>query len=160
MSKNPQNINDLAGATLGAIVGCSATFIAAIIVGLVFAWKIALVALGMLINSHYQELTSPSEATSPLLLSVGYIRLRVVVMKDQTNRKAHEESAQVACEAAGTIRTVASLTREDDCCRIYGMSLEEPLRRSNRTAVWTNALYAMSQAMIFFIVALVSWYGK
>jgi ABC-type multidrug transport system fused ATPase/permease subunit len=68
-------------------------------------------------------------------------------MKDQVNKAAHEESAQVACEAAGAIRTVASLTREDDCIRIYSKSLEEPLRRSNRTAFWSNMLFAISQAI-------------
>jgi ATP-binding cassette, subfamily B (MDR/TAP), member 1 len=68
-------------------------------------------------------------------------------MKDQINKKAHEQSAQVACEAAGAIRTVASLTREDDCSRIYSESLEEPLRRSNRSAIWSNTLFAISQAV-------------
>jgi len=113
----------------------------------------------------------------PLVISTGYIRLvsvefviyemellisvqRVVVLKDQVNKKAHEDSAQLACEAAGAIRTVASLTREDDCCRLYSESLEEPLQRSNRNALWSNGLYAISQAMVFFVIALVFWYGS
>jgi ATP-binding cassette subfamily B (MDR/TAP) protein 1 len=37
--------------------------------------------------------------------------------------------------------------------------LEEPLRQSNRTAIWSNFLYALSQSMIFFVIALVFWYG-
>ena len=94
------------------------------------------------------------------MVSVGYIRLRIVVLKDQANRKSHEESAQLACEAAGSIRTVASLTREDDCCRLYSLSLEEPLRKSSKNAIWSNALYALSQSMSFFVIALVFWYGQ
>jgi ABC-type bacteriocin/lantibiotic exporter with double-glycine peptidase domain len=84
---------------------------------------------------------------------------RVVVLKDQANKKAYEASAQLACEAAGAIRTVASLTREDDCLRIYSLSLEEPLRKSNRTALWSNAIYALSQSMSLYVIALVFWYG-
>lgn len=82
------------------------------------------------------------------------------MLKDQRNKKAHEDSAQLACEAAGAIRTVASLTREQDCCDIYSRSLEEPLRISNRTALWSNLVYALSQSMMFYVIALVFWYGS
>lgn len=60
-----------------------------------------------------------------LLVSADYIRLRLVagVLKDESNKKAHEASAKLVCEAAGAIRTVASLAREDDCCRLYSESL-------------------------------------
>ena len=76
------------------------------------------------------------------------------------NRKAHHSSAQLACEAAGAIRTVASLTREDDCCRLYSKSLEEPFLNSNRTALSSNLLFAISQSMSFWVIALVFWYGS
>jgi hypothetical protein len=59
----------------------------------------------------------------PLTLSTGIVRLKVVNLKDQKVRGAHEHSAQTACEAAAAIRTVASLTREDDACRAYSHSL-------------------------------------
>jgi ATP-binding cassette subfamily B (MDR/TAP) protein 1 len=115
-------------------------------------------------------------ACTPLLVSIGYIRLvghqshpgwldsyitqRVVVLKDQTNKSAHEGSAQLACEAAGSIRTVASLTREDDCCDLYSQSLEIPLQHSKTTAMWSGLLYSFSQSMAFFVIALVFWYGS
>ena len=136
-----------------------ATLIAGSILGLVFIWKVGLVGI----------------ACIPLLISPGYIRLvcsdvyiecdspffsqRVVVLKDQTNKKAHAESAKLASEAAGSIRTVAALTREDDCLRIYSENLEEPLRKSNRSAIWSNLLYAFTQAQVFWVIALVFWWG-
>ena len=84
---------------------------------------------------------------------------QVVVLKDQVNKKAHAESARLACEAAGSIRTVASLTREADCLALYSQSLEKPLTRSNRTALWANLLFAFSQSLVFGVIALVFWYG-
>ncbi|KAJ3566036.1 hypothetical protein NP233_g7253 [Leucocoprinus birnbaumii] len=144
LSDNPQKINGLAGVTLGAIVQSIATVISGSILGLAFVWKLALVGM----------------ACTPLLVSTGYIRLRVVVLKDQRNKKAHEESAQLACEAAGAIRTVASLTREEDCLRLYSESLELPLQRSNRNAIWSNALYSFSQAQVFFVISLIFWFGS
>ncbi|KAF5337589.1 hypothetical protein D9611_014801 [Ephemerocybe angulata] len=139
-----QDINGLAGVTLGAIVQSVATVLAGSVLGLAFIWKLALVGI----------------ACTPVVISTGYIRLRVVVLKDQANKKAHEESAQLACEAAGSIRTVASLTREADCLRLYSESLDVPLKKSNRTAIWSNGLYSLSQAMVFFVIALVFWYGS
>ena len=99
-------------------------------------------------------------ACFPLLLSAGYIRLRVVVLKDQANKKSHASSAQLACEAAGAIRTVASLGREEDCCRQYSASLQDPLRRAHKTGTLSNLIYALSQSMGFFVLALIFWYGS
>lgn len=111
---------------------------------MIFAWRIGLVGF----------------ACMPLLVTAGYIRLRVVVLKDQANKKEHAASAQLACEAAASIRTVAALTREEDCCNLYSKSLEEPLRKSNRSAIFSNGLYSISQSMIFFAIALVFWWGS
>ncbi|KIL58420.1 hypothetical protein M378DRAFT_27545 [Amanita muscaria Koide BX008] len=144
LSDNPQKVNGLAGLTLAAIIMSLSTVITGAVIGLALVWRIAIVGV----------------ACMPVIIATGYIRLRVVVLKDQFNKKAHEESAQVACEAAGAMRTVASLTREDDCCNVYSLSLEKPLRKSNRTAMWSNALFALSQCLAFFVIALVFWYGS
>ncbi|KAF8650034.1 hypothetical protein AX16_005451 [Volvariella volvacea WC 439] len=125
LSENPQKKYDLAGITLGAIVQSIATLVCGCILGLVFIWKVGLVGM----------------ACAPLLVSIGYIRLQVVTLKDRANRRAHEESAQVACEAASA-----------------NESLEGPLRRSNRTAMWSGALFSFSQSVNFFSIALVFWY--
>ncbi|KAI0774757.1 ABC transporter type 1, transmembrane domain-containing protein [Trametes elegans] len=85
---------------------------------------------------------------------------RVVVLKDDQNKHAHQTSAHLACEAAGAIHTIASLTREEDCYRLYSAYLDEPLRRSNRAAIYSNGIFALSQAMTFFVVALVFLYGS
>ena len=113
----------------------------------------------------------------PFVISTGYVRLvriyhypfhgpcltrktwHVVMLKDQVNRKVHRGSARLACEAAGAIWTVDCLTwQEEDCLKVYSQSLEEPLRRSNRSAVWTNSLLSISQSLMFFVIALVFWY--
>jgi ATP-binding cassette subfamily B (MDR/TAP) protein 1 len=49
LSENPQKVNGLAGVTLGAIVQAFATVIAGSIVGLIWIWKLALVAIGAII---------------------------------------------------------------------------------------------------------------
>ncbi|KAG8754579.1 GTPase-activating protein [Serendipita sp. 396] len=144
LAQNPENISGLAGVTLGAIVQAIFTIVGGSIIGLVYGWKLALVGI----------------ACIPFVISAGYIALRVVVMKDQTNKASHEESAHLACEAAGSIRTVASLTREDDCLRIYSESLEKPLQYANHSAFRSTLWFALSQSCAFYVIALVFWYGS
>ncbi|BGP31976.1 hypothetical protein JCM10296v2_003755 [Rhodotorula toruloides] len=149
--KLTNQISDLAtkifglfGVTQGVIIQSVFTLISGAIIGLIYSWRVALVGI----------------ACMPLTLSAGIVRLKVVVLKDQKNKKSHEGSAQMACEAAASIRTVASLTREADCTAIYSRQLEEPMRVSNRIAIYSNALYSLSQALSFFVIGLIFWFGS
>lgn len=82
---------------------------------------------------------------------LDYFGQRVVVLKDVANKASYESSAQVACEAAGAIRTVASLTREADCSQIYSESLQEPILRSRRSMIGSSLLFAISQSVSYVI---------
>ena len=113
------------------------------LIGLAFGPKLALVAI----------------ATIPFVVSSGYVRLRVVMLKDERDKVAHNDSAQMACEAVALIRTVASLTAEEDCCRRYADILREPLRRSFRSNSLNSGLYALSTSFSYWGIALVFWYG-
>ncbi|KIM25827.1 hypothetical protein M408DRAFT_204802 [Serendipita vermifera MAFF 305830] len=144
LSQNPERISGLGGVTLGAMLESSVTVIGGSVIGLCYGWKLALVGIVCI----------------PFVISAGYVRLRVVVLKDQVNKSAHADSAQLACEAAGAIKTVASLTREDDCLRLYSQSLEGPLKVSNRSAFTSTFWYALSQSLVFLVIALVFWYGS
>ncbi|GAA5851199.1 hypothetical protein JCM8547_004164 [Rhodosporidiobolus lusitaniae] len=134
----------LFGQTQGVIIQSLFTLVAGAIIGLCYSWKIALVGI----------------ACMPLTLSAGIVRLKVVVLKDQKNKKSHERSSQMACEAAGAIRTVSSLTREDECFQIYSEQLDEPMRVSNRIAIYSNAFYSLTVSLSFFVIALIFWFGS
>ncbi|KAF7355943.1 hypothetical protein MVEN_00923500 [Mycena venus] len=144
LSDHPQKVKGLIGITLGAIVECLATLATGWIVGLIFAWKLGLVSI----------------ACSPLLFFTGYIRLRVIVLKDKAVKESHADSAQVACEAAASIRTVAALTGEEFCCSRYSDSLLKPLQDAKRAALRSSLLYALSQTTVYWVIALVFWYGS
>ena len=112
-------------------------------------------------HNHWLHSCGRLFKTVPVLGSVQSHRFqRVVVLKDQRDKKAHEESAQLACEAAGAIRTVASLTRENDCLELYSKTLEKPRRESSRTAIWSNLLFSLSQSFPFYAFSLSFWYGS
>ena len=63
----------------------------------------------------------------------------------QKTKKAYENSAQIACEGAGNIRTVAALTREEDLWNIYHGMLDEPMRQGLNNAFYASIAYAFAQ---------------
>ncbi|WOO85368.1 Sophorolipid transporter [Vanrija pseudolonga] len=143
IADQPQKVQGLFGVTLGSILQAFVTLVGGAIVGLAYAPLLSLIGI----------------ACVPLIVGSGYIRLRVVVLKDEQTKKWHASSSQMASEAAASVRTVASLTREDDVEKIYGEALQEPMRISNRTAFRSQALYAASQGIVFLVIALVFYIG-
>lgn len=143
LSDQPQKVQGLMGVTLGSIIQSIATLVGGCIIGLCYGPLLALIGI----------------ACIPLVISTGYIRLRVVVLKEEKNKKWNAASAQLASEAAGAVRTVASLTREADVDRIYSEALQVPFNISNKSAVWSQALYAGSQGISFLVIALVFYIG-
>ncbi|TYJ55629.1 hypothetical protein B9479_003661 [Cryptococcus floricola] len=139
LADQPQKVQGLFGPTLGTIVQSCTTLIGGCIIGLCYGPLLALIGV----------------ACVPLLVSGGWLRLKVVVLKDQRMKKLHAASAHLASEAAGAVRTVASLTREDDVGRIYSDALLEPMKVNFKTSIYSQALYAASQGMTFLIIALV-----
>jgi ABC-type bacteriocin/lantibiotic exporter with double-glycine peptidase domain len=83
LADNAQKISGLAGTTLGTIIQSLATIVAGAIIGLIYGWKLSLIGI----------------ACIPLIICAGYIRLRLVVLKDQNNKADHEESAQCVLSA-------------------------------------------------------------
>lgn len=144
LADNAQKINGLVGVTLGTIMQSLATLLVGFVIALAYGWKLALVCI----------------ACTPLTLSAGFVRLKLVVLKDAKIKKAHEGSAQRACEAAAAIRTVQSLTREEDCLAIYKQELVEPGKITHKAAFLSNLLFAISQALSLAVIALGFWYGS
>ncbi|TIB58011.1 hypothetical protein E3P78_04062, partial [Wallemia ichthyophaga] len=144
LSSNAQKVQGLAGVTAGTICQSIATLICGIAVGIGFNWRLGLIAM----------------ACIPFTISAGITRLRIVVLKDKRVKKAYEDSSQFACEAAGSIRTVASLTREDQITKYYHDALESPYQESVKSGVWASALFALGQTLTFWVLALIFWYGS
>ena len=73
--------------------------------------------------------------------------------------KAYQDSASLACEAVSAIATVASLTREQDVWEAYQAALEAQIKKSLQSILQTSLLYAASQSLGLFCMALGFWYG-
>ncbi|KAJ5584031.1 ABC multidrug transporter mdr1 [Penicillium hispanicum] len=143
LSTETKHLSGVSGQTLGTILMTSTTLIAAIVVSLSFGWKLALVCISVV----------------PVLLACGFYRFYMLAAFQQRSKAAYESSASYACEATSAIRTVASLTRESDVWDAYHSQLEAQARQSLISVLYSSVLYAASQALVFFCVALGFWYG-
>ncbi|KAF5873575.1 putative leptomycin b resistance protein pmd1 protein [Botrytis fragariae] len=143
LSTETTHVAGLSGVTLGTLLTVTTTLIAACALSLAIAWKLALVCI----------------ATIPVLLGCGFFRFWLLARFQQRAKKAYEKSASYACEATGAIRTVASLTREEDVLAHYTDSLKAQEQSSLRSILKSSLLYAASQSLMFLCVALGFWYG-
>ncbi|TIC04401.1 P-loop containing nucleoside triphosphate hydrolase protein [Wallemia mellicola] len=143
LADNARKVQGLAGLSSGSVMQCLWTVIIGVAVALGYSWKLGLVGT----------------ACIPLTFAAGLTELKVVTLKDKYNRKAYEESANMACEASGAIRTVAALTREDSVLAYYDNLLLKPYTTSIKSGVWRSAAYALGQALSFGCIALVFYVG-
>jgi len=143
LSTQTTHVAGLSGVTLGTLLTVITTLVAAIAVSTAIGWKLALVCT----------------ATIPVLLGCGFFRFWMLAQFQQRAKKAYETSASFACEATSAIRTVASLTREEDVLKIYVDSIEAQSKKSLNSVLKSSILYAASQSLMFACVALGFWYG-
>ncbi|EON66022.1 ATP-binding cassette, subfamily B (MDR/TAP), member 1 [Coniosporium apollinis CBS 100218] len=143
LSTETTKIEGLSGVTLGTLLIVTTTLVAAIAISLAIGWKLALVCI----------------ATIPVLLACGFFRFWMLARFETRSKKAYANSASYACEATSAIRTVASLTREDDVYQQYHAKLVAQRQKSLRSILRSSILYAASQSLMFLCMALGFWYG-
>lgn len=141
LSTETTHVAGLSGVTLGTILTVLTTLIAAIVLSLIIAWKLALVCI----------------AAVPVLLGCGFFRFWLLAQFQRRAKKAYEKSASYACEATSAIRTVASLTREEDVLAHYIEALNSQAKRSLQSVLKSSLLYAASQSLMFACIALGFW---
>lgn len=143
LSTETTHVAGLSGSTLGTLLMVSSTLVSACALALALGWKLALVCI----------------ATMPVVISCGFLRFWMLAHYQRRSKQAYSSSASFASEAITSIRTVASLTREDDVLRQYKESLAAQQRESLKSVLRSSTLYAASQSLMFLAFALGFWYG-
>ncbi|RHZ65785.1 hypothetical protein Glove_311g54 [Diversispora epigaea] len=143
LSVDAAHVNGLAGITFGTLLQVITTVVLGFIIGLAVGWKLTLVCAVCI----------------PLLIGSGAIRMKMLNGFQGKTKRAYEESAQIACEGAGNIRTVAALTREEDLWNIYHKKLDEPMKQGYNNAFFASISFAFAQCIIFLTNGLTFWYG-
>ncbi|PLB53865.1 P-loop containing nucleoside triphosphate hydrolase protein [Aspergillus steynii IBT 23096] len=143
LSAETKQLAGISGVTLGTILIVSVNLVASLTVAVIMGWKLGLVCISAV----------------PVLLGCGFIRVWMLDRFQRRAKSAYQKSASSACEAASAIRTVASLTMESQVLQSYQLQLQDQIKKDILPILKSSLLYASSQALPFFCMALGFWYG-
>ncbi|KAK9236108.1 P-loop containing nucleoside triphosphate hydrolase protein [Lipomyces kononenkoae] len=143
LARDAQSIESIGGATANKLVESVVTSFGGFIFCIAFGYKLGLVLVTGL----------------PVMLLVGFYRVRFMTAFAETTKGHHTKSSNYACEATSSIRTVASLTREEEVLESYRKTLATIIRGNRRANIRSAALVALGRGIQYYIMALAFFYG-
>ncbi len=134
----------LSGSVIGTLFSITVNLIAAIVLTHIIAWRIALVCLALV----------------PLLLGAGLMELRVLGKFEERHENAYTKSVDIGTEAISSIKTVASLSLEEETLNTYRRSLKGPRKELFKVTVQASLWQATTYFLGNCVNALAYWWGS
>uniref|UniRef100_A0A672TW29 ATP binding cassette subfamily B member 5 n=1 Tax=Strigops habroptila TaxID=2489341 RepID=A0A672TW29_STRHB len=120
-----------------------ATFVAGIIIGFIYGWKLTLVILSV----------------SPLLAASAAVWSSLLASLTAKELSAYAKAGAVAEEILTAIRTVVAFNGQQKALAKYDANLEVAKSVGLKKSITTNTSLGVSQFLIFGSYALAFWYG-
>lgn len=111
--------------------------------GLVIAWKLAIVMI----------------AVQPLIIACFYTRRVLLKSMSRKAIKAQDESSKLAAEAVSNLRTITAFSSQDRILKMLEKAQEGPRRESIRQSWYAGIGLGFSQSLTSCTWALDFWYG-
>ncbi|XP_068319430.1 ABC transporter B family member 9-like [Pyrus communis] len=143
LSTDASVITSLVGDALALIVQNIATIMVGFIIGFTANWKLALIVL----------------VISPVIILQGTLQAKFLRGFSADAKLMYEEASQVANDAIGSIRTVASFCSEKKVMEAYEKKCEGPLKQGVRLGVVSGFGFGFSFFIMFCTNALVFYIG-
>ncbi|XP_042479661.1 ABC transporter B family member 9-like [Macadamia integrifolia] len=151
LSVDASNVRGLVGDTLALIVQNIAALVAGLGIAFSANWLLATIILVLF----------------PMLGLQGYAQTKVLKGFSGDAKAMYEEASQVANDAVGGIRTVASFCAEEKVIDLYKQKCEAPVKQGVRIGVVSGAGYGFSffalyctNALCFYVGALLIEHRK
>ncbi|KAK4733129.1 hypothetical protein R3W88_007390 [Solanum pinnatisectum] len=133
LSSDASTIRNLVGDALATIVQNISTVVTGMVIALIANWILALIMLAIM----------------PLIALQGIIQIKLLQESNAEVKVANEEASQVANDAIGSIRTVASFCAEEKVMEMYQRKSEAPLKRGAKMDLLVGLVFfALSMASI------------
>jgi ATP-binding cassette subfamily B (MDR/TAP) protein 1 len=133
----------LSGSVIATLFSITVNLIGSIILTHIIAWRIALVCLSLV----------------PLLLGAGIMELRVLGKFEERHENAYTKSVDIGVESITSIKTVASLSLEEETLRTYRRSLKGPRKETLKVTLQASVWQAMTYFLGNLVNALAYWWG-
>ncbi|CAK7350307.1 unnamed protein product, partial [Dovyalis caffra] len=151
LSTDASTIRRLVGDSLSLIVQNISTVLSALIIAFAANWMLSLIIV----------------AISPLLFVQGYIQAKFMKGFSADAKMMYEQASQVANDAVGSIRTVASFCAEKKVMELYQKKCEGPTKQGVRLGFVSGTGFGLSffilyctNAFCFYIGAILVEHGK
>ncbi|KAI4873021.1 hypothetical protein NFI96_023271 [Prochilodus magdalenae] len=136
-------INDGLGDKICIFVQFFCRFLAGIIIGFIFGWKLTLVIMSV----------------SPLLAGSAAVWSKILATLTSKELSAYAKAGAVAEEILVAIRTVVAFNGQKKAVEKYEANLVEAKNFGVKKAITTNVSMGITQFFIFATYALAFWYG-
>ncbi|RDX62091.1 ABC transporter B family member 11, partial [Mucuna pruriens] len=137
LSSDAAAVRALVGDALGLLVQNIATAIGGLVIAFLASWQLALIVL----------------ALAPLLALNGYLQFKFLKGFSTDAKKLYEEASQVANDAVGSIRTVASFCAEKKVMELYQKKCEGPIKTGIRRGIISGISYGVSFFLLYAVYA-------
>ncbi|XP_017179337.1 ABC transporter B family member 11-like [Malus domestica] len=137
LSADAASVRTLVGDALAEIVNSIATGIAGLIIAFIASWQLALIVLALI----------------PLIGFGGYVQAKFMRGFSGDAKMKYEEASQVANDAVGSIRTVASFCAEKKVMELYRRKCEGPRAEGKRQGVISGIGFGVSYFFLFCVYA-------
>ncbi|KAI3855241.1 hypothetical protein MKX03_026099 [Papaver bracteatum] len=143
LAKDASVVRSLVGDRMALLVQAFSAVIIACTMGLVIAWKLAIVMI----------------AVQPLIIVCFY--LRRVLLKAMSGKaiKSQDESSKLAGEAVSNLRTVTAFSSQSRILEMFDRAQDGPRRESIRQSWFAGIGLGTSMALMTCTWALDFWYG-
>ncbi|KAG1327604.1 ABC transporter B family member 11 [Cocos nucifera] len=143
LSADAAAVRSLVGDALGLLSQNAATFIAGLVIAVAACWQLALLIVALV----------------PVIMVNGWIQMKFMKGLDADLKMKYEEASQVASDAVGSIRTVASFTAEDKVLELYRKKCEGPKNIVTRQGLISGVGFGLSYVLLFCVYATSFYVG-
>ncbi|KAM5561877.1 ABC transporter B family member 4 [Rosa sericea] len=137
LSANAATVRSLVGDALAQLIGNIASAVAGLVIAFVACWQLAFIVLVLF----------------PLIGVTGYMELKFIKGFSADSKMMYEEASQVATDAVGSIRTVASFCAEEKVVQQYNTKCEGPMRTGIRQGIISGMGFGLSFFLMFSVYA-------
>ncbi|XP_004304810.1 PREDICTED: ABC transporter B family member 4-like [Fragaria vesca subsp. vesca] len=137
LSANAATVRCLVGDALAQVIGNIATAVAGLVIAFVACWQMAFIVLVLF----------------PLIGVTGYMELKFIKGFSADSKMMYEEASQIATDAVGSIRTVASFCAEEKVMQLYNTKCEGPMRTGIRQGIISGIGFGLSFFLMFSVYA-------
>ncbi|XP_041022108.1 ABC transporter B family member 4-like [Juglans microcarpa x Juglans regia] len=143
LSADAARVRALVGDSLGQILDVIASAIAGLVIAFVGSWQLAIIILALI----------------PLIGINAYAQLKFMKGFSADAKMMYVEASQVANDAVGSIRTVASFCAEEKVMNLYRSKCEGPRKAGIKQGLITGIGYGTSFGLLFLAYATFFYAG-